>query len=152
MRWKEKNGRPRRWITWRRGHGVNKRMLQFFIPMSASLRFIRMGDGIVFPAPPRSSYLPPTTIKPLAATKQGLCLRVMVCLQEIKTGGVVGMRGRGRLLFCTSHLFLCSHVAVWKLASKGKLLGTQLWRVIAGLAGCCWLWHIHIEMTSFCII
>lgn len=87
-------------------------MLEFFILVVASLSFIRMGEGIVSPAPPHSSYLPPTTIKPLAAMKQGLCLHVMVCLQEIKTGGVVEMRGRRRLLFCTSHLSLCSHVAI----------------------------------------
>lgn len=83
----------------RRGRGANRRTLEFFIPLVTSLSFIRMGEGIVSPAPPRSSYLPPTTIKPLAAMKQGFCLHVMVCLQEIKTGGVVRVRGRRRPLF-----------------------------------------------------
>lgn len=61
--------------------------------MLSSLSFIRMGEGIVSKSSPRSSYLPRTTIKPLVAMKQGLCLRVMVCLREIKTGGVA--RGEG---------------------------------------------------------
>lgn len=107
--WTVKKSRLQRWLTCRRGHGANKRTLEFFSPIVASLTVASLGwvKALSLGLPHARLICLPPQLNPWLLWSRAFCLRVMVCLHEIKTGGGGGGWGGENVFFSARLISSC---------------------------------------------